>query len=309
MAGLNVSLSLLFEAIEPDDFLPVGLPADDIARRALISGAQEAIDEGGTEALTRFVQEQLGDQADDVLGAMWGALCSFSEDTLVMTEDGLSPISEIDPGDNVLAYNEETGEIGYYPVTAVWEHLDPVVLTLTIDGERIETTPEHPFYTTADEWLPAADLQIGDEIRTSQWTTSTVEAVGFNVGSQPMYNLTVDTAHTYFVGSEQWLVHNSCVNFSSNKIQSKFTHASDFGVTGNWSVANGERFQKALEAHVHGANTTAIFGTYRKTIDVIHHFDPTTGLNVMTDLNGNFISGWKLGEDQIRNLLAHGNLQ
>jgi hypothetical protein len=25
-----------------------------------------------------------------------------------------------------------------------------------------------------------------------------------------MYNLTVDTAHTFFVGEYQWLVHNSC---------------------------------------------------------------------------------------------------
>ena len=309
MASLNVSLSLLFEAIEPDDFLPVGLPADDIARRALISGAQEAIDEGGTEALTRFVQEQLGGQADEVLGAMWGALCSFSEDTLVMTEDGLSPISEIDQGDMVLAYDEETGEIGYYPVTAVWEHLDPIVLTLTIDGERLKTTPEHPFYARANEWLPASDLQVGDEIWTSQGTTSTVEAIDLIVGPEPMYNLTVATAHTYFVGSQQWLVHNSCVNFSVDQLQAKFKHAAKFGVTGNWSSANGRLFQKALEAHVRGANTTAIVGTYRGTIDVIHHFDPTTGLNVMTDLNGNFMSGWQLGADQIKNLLEHGNIQ
>jgi hypothetical protein len=124
-----------------------------------------------------------------------------------------------------------------------------------------------------------------------------------------MYNLTVATAHTYFVGSQQWLVHNSCVNFSVDQLQAKFKHAAKFGVTGNWSSANGRLFQKALEAHVRGANTTAIVGTYRGTIDVIHHFDPTTGLNVMTDLNGNFMSGWQLGADQIKNLLEHGNIQ
>jgi hypothetical protein len=28
--------------------------------------------------------------------------------------------------------------------------------------------------------------------------------------TQEMYNLTVDTAHTFFVGEGQWLVHNSC---------------------------------------------------------------------------------------------------
>ncbi|MCQ3938097.1 MAG: hypothetical protein DPW18_13765 [Chloroflexi bacterium] len=28
--------------------------------------------------------------------------------------------------------------------------------------------------------------------------------------AQEMYNLTVDTAHTFFVGEGQWLVHNTC---------------------------------------------------------------------------------------------------
>lgn len=67
MAGLTVSLAVIFEAIEPDDFLPIGLPADDVARRAIVKGAEEAIEEGGSEALERFLRDQLGDHADDVL--------------------------------------------------------------------------------------------------------------------------------------------------------------------------------------------------------------------------------------------------
>ncbi|MCA9940053.1 MAG: hypothetical protein KC418_15540 [Anaerolineales bacterium] len=158
------------------------------------------------------MRDQFGDYADDVLETMWGAFCSFSGDTMVVTEDGLVAISEVESWDKVLAYNEETGEIGYYPVVAVWEHLDPIIVTLTIDGEEIETTPEHPFYTAAGNWLPAAHLHIGDEIRTAAWGTGTVEAIHFAVAPQPMYNFTVATAHTYFVGEGQWLVHNVCGN-------------------------------------------------------------------------------------------------
>lgn len=33
---------------------------------------------------------------------------------------------------------------------------------LVIDGELIETTPEHPFYTIAGEWVEAENLTIGD---------------------------------------------------------------------------------------------------------------------------------------------------
>ena len=73
LAGLNVGLTMAFEALEPDDLLPVGLPADDVARRAVIKGAREAFEEGGVEAVERFIRDTLGDQADDVLEQMWKA--------------------------------------------------------------------------------------------------------------------------------------------------------------------------------------------------------------------------------------------
>jgi hypothetical protein len=71
MAGLNVGLAAVFEALEPDDVLPVGLPADDVARRAVMTGAREAFEEGGEEALERFLRDTLGDQADDVIERMF----------------------------------------------------------------------------------------------------------------------------------------------------------------------------------------------------------------------------------------------
>ena len=58
------------------------------------------------------------------------------------------------------------------------------------------------------EWVAAGELQPGDEIRTSTWETGMVESVTFVSAPQTMYNFTVDTAHTYFVGEGQWLVHN-----------------------------------------------------------------------------------------------------
>lgn len=95
-------------------------------------------------------------------------------------------------------------------MTNVWVHVDPVIMTLTVDGEQVETTPEHPFFTIEGEWLAVAELQIGDEIRTAEWGSGTIESIHFTVAPQPMYNFTVATAHTYFVGDGQWLVHNSC---------------------------------------------------------------------------------------------------
>jgi hypothetical protein len=138
--------------------------------------------------------------------------CSFSEDTLVATIDGFEPISVVSVGDLVLAYHEENDSLGYYPIVAVWAHDDPVVVHLTIDGELVVTTPEHPFCTEQGEWLTAASLKVGDEIRRADWGTGAVEAITVIAGPQTMYNFTVAAAHTYFVGEGQWLVHNACPN-------------------------------------------------------------------------------------------------
>ncbi|MCL4872118.1 MAG: hypothetical protein KJ063_24415 [Anaerolineae bacterium] len=177
-----------FHALDLLGLLPL-IPAS--ARRAY-----NVIDGGGD--LARYATNAVG------------ALCSFSEDTLVSTGDGLVPISEVELNDYVLAYNEKTGEIGYYPVVAIWAHEDRTIVYLTINGETVETTPEHPFYTVAGEWIPAAGLQPGDEIRAADWTSGTVETVQFSLQPQVMYNFTVAEAHTYFVGHDQWLVHNDC---------------------------------------------------------------------------------------------------
>jgi hypothetical protein len=82
------------------------------------------------------------------------------------------------------------------------------VQLLTLDGETIVTTPNHPFYTIAEAWVAAGELQVGDWVRDANGSYGMVEAITFVYQPQPMYNLTVDVAHTYFVGDGQWLVHN-----------------------------------------------------------------------------------------------------
>ena len=105
-------------------------------------------------------------------------------------------------------------------------HHDPVIVHLTIDGELIETTPEHhPFYTIAEEWIPAGELQAGDLVRQADGSYGMVEATTFVYQPQPMYNLTVAAAHTYFVGEGQWLVHNCGVIIESGKFDYLFGRA------------------------------------------------------------------------------------
>lgn len=67
LAGLNIALAVAFEAGEPDDEIPVSVPLDDVGRLAVMAGARRALAEGGEEALERYLRDNLGDRADDVL--------------------------------------------------------------------------------------------------------------------------------------------------------------------------------------------------------------------------------------------------
>ena len=70
------------------------------------------------------------------------------------------------------------------------------------------TTAEYPFYTAEGEWVNAGELEAGDEIRTAEWGTGVVASVYEVTQPEEMYNFTAGVAHTYFVGEQEWLVHN-----------------------------------------------------------------------------------------------------
>ena len=92
---------------------------------------------------------------------------------------------------------------------------------------------------------------------------------------------------------------------SDSQLQSKFKHAPAFGVDGNWNSVTRERFREALNQRVQDAKT--IVGTYRGGC-VYHHYNPSTGLNVIQKPNGDFVSGWRLNPDQITNIENRGSL-
>ena len=94
---------------------------------------------------------------------------------------------------------------------------------------------------------------------------------------------------------------------TSRQLQAKFKHAGDFGVFGNYSKANASKFSSAINQHINSAGIRTINGTYRGQ-SVIHYLNPNTGLNVISNPAGQFISGWKLNPAQLQNVLKHGGL-
>ena len=93
----------------------------------------------------------------------------------------------------------------------------------------------------------------------------------------------------------------------NKQLQAKFKHAEDFGVSGNYSKANAAKFESAITQHINSSGTQIIQGTYRGET-VTHCLNPSTGLNVILKPSGEFLSGWRLGADQLANVLRSGSL-
>ena len=92
---------------------------------------------------------------------------------------------------------------------------------------------------------------------------------------------------------------------SDSQLQSKFKHADEFGVGGDWNGTTREQYRQALNRYVQNAET--IVGTYRGD-RAYHHYDPNTGLNVIQKPDGDFVSGWRLNPDQTANVENRGSL-
>ncbi len=81
--------------------------------------------------------------------------------------------------------------------------IDPSSIRLTIGGEELRTTAEHPFFVLGRGWVEVEDLQIGDQVRRIDGSYAPVEALVVVQRAQRMDNLTVAEAHTFFVGDAQ----------------------------------------------------------------------------------------------------------
>lgn len=93
------------------------------------------------------------------------------------------------------------------------------------------------------------------------------------------------------------------------QLQSEFgKHVKDFNPGLTWSNTNRDVFKNIIISHINNVDTQIIVGAYRN-IPAIHYFNPKNSLFVSTYPDGKFWLSWKLGADQITNLLRTGNIQ
>ena len=138
----------------------------------------------------------------------------FAAGTPVLTPDGERAIESLTAGDVVLAKDVETGEIATRPIVAakVTHDRPSILLELRNDTGQSETlvvTANHPFFVEGRGFEQAGDLQPGDVVTTPTGGAHVV-ALAAHAVVEPVYNIEVESFHTYFVGHSHVLVHNDC---------------------------------------------------------------------------------------------------
>jgi RHS repeat-associated protein len=135
----------------------------------------------------------------------------FVAGTEIQTINGTKNIEDIHVGDWVLSDDPNTvGEIEYKQVLNTFVKDTSSLVDIYIDGEKITTTEEHPFWVPNLGWVAAKDLHAGSLLQTKYESWLDVDKVEKHGGLTTVYNFEVQGFHTYFVSDLGLLVHNTC---------------------------------------------------------------------------------------------------
>ena len=141
----------------------------------------------------------------------------FVAGTLVATINGFRVIEEIKQGDMVLSADENTLKIGYKPVLETYVRQVDKLIHLTINGEKIISTEDHPFYIKDKGFIQATMLWIGAELINNNNDVLTIDGIYRETlydETCKVYNFQVEDYHTYHVGQSCVCVHNASTDYN-----------------------------------------------------------------------------------------------
>lgn len=153
-------------------------------------------------------------------GAIKPSACFVAGTSIAMAHNVYKAIETIRFGDYVLSYNEKDGTVSRQKVIDTFSKQVYQTIGLTINGEYIETTYNHPFYSPIYNcWVEAGVLRVGDYVVDSNGNCLVVQDTQINnyANGVTVYNFTVENNHTYYVGESQTLVHNACDKIASER--------------------------------------------------------------------------------------------
>ena len=138
-------------------------------------------------------------------------LTCFVAGTMILTASGLVAIENIKAGDKVISIDPETFETAEKTVLETYIREVTTLVHLTVNGEEIVTTVDHPFYVKNQGFIKAGELIVGDELLDVNGNVLLVENFDVELTDKPVkvYNFQVEDFHTYHVGENGVWVHNA----------------------------------------------------------------------------------------------------
>lgn len=157
----------------------------------------------------------------------------FLPDTLILTEDGKTPIASVWPGTSVPSFD---------PVSGIWSRqkvkrnvslsYSGDIITIGIGGEEIEVTGNHPFLVSdgkdlefrllpdelppsesvspvSGRWVEARDLQKGDNLLSLDRNSLGIDYISTRIETRQVSFLAITGPHTYAVEGPGLIVHNA----------------------------------------------------------------------------------------------------
>ncbi|MGB3467791.1 MAG: polymorphic toxin-type HINT domain-containing protein [Cyclobacteriaceae bacterium] len=132
----------------------------------------------------------------------------FLAKTLIKTARGVKYINEIEEGDIVWAYDDQSGDLAQKKVINTFTKVRDHIYRIYFDGNLIEATNDHPFFI-GGKWLKVEELKKGDYLTLYDQSTIQIDSIVYEKGIFEVFNFEVADYHTYFVSGENVLVHNS----------------------------------------------------------------------------------------------------
>jgi len=122
-----------------------------------------------------------------------------------MADRSLKRIIDVQVGDMVMAFDEQTGNMISRQVTA--KYRGDADYYYLING-ALKVVPPHPFLTAEGKWDAIGDLKIGDKLKGIDGVAEikSIEKIKFD---HRIYNIHVEDSHNFFVtafGKDYYLV-------------------------------------------------------------------------------------------------------
>lgn len=147
-----------------------------------------------------------------IFAAKGATTVCFPAGTIVHTANGLRNIEDLQVGDWVLTYNEQTAEQEYQPILVKHQRYTQQMMSIELPtGEVLQVTPEHRFYHNG-EWIEAHSLKVGDLLHLKNGDYTSIIAIEILPNYQKVFNFDIQKNENYYVSLDGILVHNGYGN-------------------------------------------------------------------------------------------------